>query len=342
MCSRWLRGFPVALLWAGSLAAQDQAAVLRRMEQQLDSMQRVIQLRDSAHARASTSDTVVAGGLRIATSPGLRPLAQAAAVEAWGRLKMRLGASVVERVAIPVMDFGDAYSPVPLGADTSVIARGFEQSASNAIWHQQGTMFMDWLRGNDPGTEFSASDLRIVAEELVKIPARPNNACFEGDRAACAASLGIRVGADTLAEWYPPEAWPRLAGLVGGHLSEHETVARRDCMGSGDGAACRTILTPSHLTLPVGVAGRRFLVQQALELGGPGSFGRLTEPGDVTLEDRLSNAAGMPLDTLLARWGAAVRAAPSRGPARPAWELLLGAAWSALLLATLLGGSRWR
>jgi len=342
MCSRWFRGLLVPVLWAGTLAAQDQAAVLRRMEARLDSMHRVVELRDSAYARASTSDTVVAGALRIATSPRLRSLAQAAADQAWRRLEARFGASVAERADIPVLDFGGANSSAPLNADISVIARGFENAVSEEIWRQQDIVSMVWLRGNASYEESSASDRRIIAEELVRTPALPNQACFLGDASACAVALGIRLGTDTLAQWYPPDTWPRLAALVGGQLTGLESIARQRCVSSGDTGACRTILTPVRLTLPVGVAGRRFLLRLALETGGVGAFERLTTHGDATLEERLSNAAGLPIDTLLTRWSAAIRAAPTRGPARPAWELLLGAAWTALLLAAVLGGSRWR
>jgi hypothetical protein len=217
-----------------------------------------------------------------------------------------------------------------------------EQSASQAIWRQQGPLFTEWLRGNVPGVEFSASDRAVIAQELLRTPARPNRACYQGDGAACAVALGIRAGPDTLAEWYLPETWPRLARMVGGQLSGLETVSKQQCEVTGGSAACHAILTPAHVLLPVSIGGRRFVVQEALDAGGDGAFERLTAAGDLELAERLSNAAGLPLDSLLSRWSAAIRTGTPRGPARPAWELLLAAAWSALLLAVALGGPRWR
>ena len=342
MCSRWIGGLLLTMCFVSPAASQDSAAVLQRMEARLDSMQRVVQLRDSAYARASTSDTVVGGGLRIATSPGYRALAHAAAEEAWAQLTVRFGRSVLERLEIPVLDFGVAFSSAPADADTSAVARSFEHAVSQAIWRQQDSLSMTWLRGVPPGGEFSASDLRIVALELVQTPARTNRACFQGEPAACASSLGIRLGADTLADWYPPDTWPRLASLVPGYLTEAERLAKQNCERTGDETDCRAILTPSRMTLPVGSAGRRFLAQLALEAGGANSFERLAGDMELPLGDRLSKTAGVPLDTLLTRWSAAVRAAPLRGPGRPAWELLLGLAWSGLLLVAVLGGARWR
>ncbi len=201
---------------------------------------------------------------------------------------------------------------------------------------------MPWLRGNPPGDEFSVSDLRIVALELVQRPARSNQGCFEGDPAACATSLGLRLGPDTLADWYPPETWPRLATLVGGYLPGAETIAKERCARSGEESACRTILTPSRVTPPVSIGGRRFLAQLALEAGAAESFRRSGGDGGLSLEDQLSSTAGVSLDTLLSRWSAAVRTAPLRGPARPVWELLLGIAWSGLLLLVIVGAPRWR
>jgi hypothetical protein len=324
------------------LAAQGQAEALRRVEAQLDSMRGVAELRANALAAASATDTAVAGGLRVTTSAPLRPLAQAAADQAWALLVRRFGASVTSGATIPVIQFGDATSSPLAGADTSEVARGFERLASDAIWRDQGALFAEWLRGNVPGVEFPASDRAVIAEELLRTPARSNPACYRGDTAACAVSLGLRAGPDTLTEWYLPESWPRLATMVGGQLSGSETMAQQQCEASGDLAACRTILTPAHVLPPVSVGGRRFLLQEALDVGGDGAFERLTAAGNIPLADRLADAAGMPLDSLLARWSASIRAATPRGPARPAWELLLAAAWSAVLLAVVLGGPRWR
>ena len=342
MCRRWVWLLPAVLWWTGPVAAQDRAAALRRVEARLDSIRHVGEVRDSLFAAASMTDTTVVGGLRIVSPRRYQPIAQAAAVQAWAALERRFGAAVTARASIPMLQFGDARSSPSRSADTSEVARSFARSAADAIWRQQGPLFTDWLRGNVPGVEFSPSDRTAIAQELLRIPARTNRACYGGDAAACAVSLGIRAGPDTLAEWYPAETWPRLATLAGGHLSGLETTAKQRCKDSGDPTACRTILTPAHLLLPVSVGGRRFLVQEALEAGGDGAFGRLTAPGNIALEDRLSNAAGIPLDSLLAGWSASIRAETPRGPAQPAWELLLAAAWSAVLLAAVLGGPRWR
>lgn len=327
--------------WGGSLAAQEPAAVLQRMEERLDSMQRVVDARASAAVLASSTDTVVAGGLRIITSSGLRRMAQAGADEAWQNLVGQFGPSVAARATIPAIQFGTAGATVPRNADIGQLARGFEQAAAQAIWRTQGADVLSWLRGNVPTGGISPADVGDLAAELLRTPARPNRACFAGEAKACASTLGLRVGADTLDEWFEPSTWPRLADMVGGGLDRLEAAARERCMNQDDLPSCRSVLTPRRLLPPIGASGRQYLVQLALESGGDSAFERLTADPGITMELRLAAAAGVPADTLLNRWSAGLRAVP-RGPALPGGELLLWIAWSGLLLAMVLGGSRWR
>lgn len=338
-----LRLVLLALLapWGGSLPAQEPAAVLRRMEERLDSMQRARALRDSLAYRADHSDTVLAGGLRIATSAHLRPLALAAGEEAWQNLVTRFGPAATVRGAFPVTTFGTTRSSVPERPRVRELARGFERSGAQWIWQTQGAAVLGWLRGRVPTGTISPADVGDLAAELLRTPARPNRACYSGKANSCATALGIHVGPDTLEEWFEPGTWPRLAGMVSGELNGLERVARQRCIDQGDLPACRSILTPVRVLPPVGAIGRQYLVQLALESGGTSAFDRLTADTGVTIEHRLAAAAGVPIDTLLERWSAGLRAVP-RGPAAPGRELLLGVAWSGVLLAMALRGSRWR
>lgn len=341
MCRRRIALLTLLVSWGGSLHAQEPAVVLRRMEERLDSMQLARALRDSMALRAMYSDTVAAGGLRIATSSRLRPFAQAAGEEAWQRLITRFGPSVTEQGAFPVTAFGTTRSTVPRLAKAGELARGLERGAAYWIWQTQGAAVLRWMGGTVPTGTISQSDVGDIAEELLRTPARPNRACYAGEAMACAEALGIHVGTDTLDAWFEPSTWPRLAGMVYGELNGLERTARQRCTDEGDLSACRSILTPARVLPPVGGLGRQYLVQLALESGGASAFERLTADTGGNLEHRLAAAAGVPIDTLLSRWGASLRAVP-RGPAAPPQELLLGLAWTGLLLAMALGGSRWR
>lgn len=343
MCRRAFAGFAMLVFWGGSLAAQDSAAALRRMEIRLDSLEQVLARRDSAAVLADISDTVTVGGLRIATSPRFRPIAQAAAEEAWAALQARFGISVEEATLLPVMRFGSARSLLPERPNVHELACGFAASATQAIWRMKNPEVLAWLQGSVPTGPLTASQLADVAEGMARVPAEPNRPCLSGNARACARALGIDLGPDTLAAWYAPAAWPRLAEDIGGNLGQRDALDRKACMSQGDQDACRTLLTARRLTPPVGMMGRQYLVQRALDLGGAAGFNRLAATGGASMEVRIAAAAGIPIDTLLLEWSAAVRASVPGGPARPGNELLLALAWSAgvlLLVATRSG--RWR
>ncbi|TFG46786.1 MAG: hypothetical protein E4H41_01180 [Gemmatimonadales bacterium] len=333
----------IVLLAVGAvpLAAQDSAATLLRMEARLDSLTRAAAVRRSAAARTRINDTVVVGGLRVATSAPYRLLVQAAADKAWRSLLTRFGPTVVEPAVIPVVPFGATGIPVRTPSAVAELAQMFERISAVAIWQQRDPPLTAWLRGNVPGDPVTSRDLGSVAEQLAGRPARPNIACLQGDAPKCAAALGIGIGVDTLGEWYPPSTWPKLAFLIGGGLSRADLVSRQSCMNRGDLAACRSVLTPVRLLPPVGIEGRRYLVQLALEAGGDSAFHRLTQDTSLPIESRLAAAAGVPVRTLLVQWVAAVQRAMPRGPTDPLWESLVSMVWSIAILTLALRGSRW-
>ncbi len=332
----------VLALWGGPLAAQDSLAALQRMEVSLDSMRDASARRISAAQSAIRTDTVVVGGLRIATAPPFRPMAQAAAEEAWSMLLTRFGPAATIEGIIPVMDFGGISSVVPGHADLHALARGFAGTAAQAIWRTQGAEVLAWMRGNVPTGPVSPADLSEIAAELSRTPARADRSCALGDVESCASAFGLRVGTDTLDAWYDSTTWPQLAALAGGDFRGIEAVDRQRCMNQVDLPACRRFLTPERLVLPIGVGGRQYLVQLALESGGASAFQRLTAGRTAPMEARLAAAAGISTDTLLLRWSVAIRAAKPRGPMYPPSELWLALGWSMLLLVAVTRSTRWR
>jgi hypothetical protein len=119
-----------------------------------------------------------------------------------------------------------------------------------------------------PIEELSSSDLADIAAELVRTPARPDRSCWLGDVGGCADGLGIRSEGAVLDTWYAPATWPRLAAMAGGPVSGLETVDRQRCIDLADLDACRRFLLPERILMPVGVVGRQYLVQMALNGGG--------------------------------------------------------------------------
>jgi len=121
--------------------------------------------------------------------------------------------------------------------------------------------------------------------------------------------------------------------------------AQRDCV-TGVLAACGYVLglresatpDPGAKYLPL---ARADLLLTALDLGGPGAWDRLPDAPGASIEAHLAAAAGMPPDSLLARWRNGLLALrPDHGPLDvPTIAILLG--WSGLVLIGALGIARW-
>ena len=315
-----------------SLEAQDSAAILARMEVRLDSLRRL------AVAGDSTTDTVVAGGIRIATSAALRPVVAPAAAEAWRGVLSRFGPDIAGQRALPVQQFGGSQTVIPRHLDGHELATAFEAAAARAIWEQQDTLLVRWLQHSFPIAPLSSQTREDVLEDLVRMPAAANSACLAGSPGACASVLGLNPRMDLLAEWYPPATWPRLAQLADRSRSPGDDR----CYGQKEPDACRSILLTGPIPPPVRIAGRQYLVQLALEAGGPGAFGRLTADSAASIQHRLEAAAGITVDSLLGAWAQAVRASRPERPAPTAWMTLLVLGWCAVVLAMSMAEGRWR
>ncbi len=86
---------------------------------------------------------------------------------------------------------------------------------------------------------------------------------------------------------------------------------------------------------------RADLLLTALEVGGPGAWRRLTAAADSSVEQALAAAAGLPADSLLARWrGQLLAMRPTQTPLASG-GVLLGVAWVALLLLGTAGIAKW-
>lgn len=341
MCRRFLATIGVLTLWAGVLRAQDSAAMLRGMQTRLDSLRQVAARADSVRFRYFATDTVQVGELRIATSAALRPYVEEAAAEAWDTLAAVYGTAVTAAGAFPVMQFGSPETVPPRSMDRRELARGLAGPLHQVIWRRQDSRINDWLRGGFPTGLVTEEELVIIGSQLVRIPARSNRACLEGDASACAISLGLRLGADTLAEWYATDAWPGLAARIEWQISGRSAWLRDRCAEARDLEACRAILSPKLMRPPVGGYGRHALVSLALEAGGAGAFGRLMADSGATIEQRLEAAAGVPVDTLLSRWSHVVSAALPGSPT-PGVDILMALSWSTAVLLLAVRGSRWR
>ena len=85
---------------------------------------------------------------------------------------------------------------------------------------------------------------------------------------------------------------------------------------------------------------REDLLLTALELGGPGAWTRLAQARGP-IEGRLAAAAGMPADSLLARWRSGLLALRPLEKRITLAQVGSAMAWTALLLLGCVGAARW-
>ena len=94
--------------------------------------------------------------------------------------------------------------------------------------------------------------------------------------------------------------------------------------------------------MPLGYEARTTLVHLALQLGGRDAYRRLLANPADPLAARLTAAAGMPLDSVIARWHGQVMASRPTTVLLPAWAFVVAMGWTALFAVCGLRSTRWR
>ena len=311
---------------------------------------------DSASRRRivpGSIDTIRAGALVVYTVPAFRARARIATDSAWLILMRIFGRSAalaggtplllessVERDSSSLVGIVNG-SPVqlPTGTPVAQVTRGLINVIGPMIYsHADGELkrWLPWIYGDT----IIQLDLETAYEELAASPWSANRGCFGGSLVACRRALGI-TQSDPATGWY--DAPDRRYYVA--HVLLSASSAARDCIRDGDDQACIASLkrAPGGAPQPpMGVVARQFLVALAINAGGAEAYDRLTAHADEPIETRLSAAAGMPIDTLVSRWRAAIVAARPitvAADARAAWAAV---AWGVLLMGIALRSSRWR
>ncbi|HEX6132669.1 MAG TPA: hypothetical protein VFZ24_01725 [Longimicrobiales bacterium] len=192
----------------------------------------------------------------------------------------------------------------------------------------------EWLDG---GSVLPGGSLEWPYRELATAHSHAARNCFAGDVAACIAASGLTDPGEDWSRWYTP-------GQLRAQVAQRSwySGAAGACVHQLDDAACIAESRRLGGALPpLGGAARASLLASALELGGTGAYARLFDDApDVGA--RLANAAGLPLDEVVASWREAVeRARPSIHAG-----MLDAGIWTVILLAALavlaMRSTRWR
>lgn len=172
-----------------------------------------------------------------------------------------------------------------------------------------------------------------VARELIATPSTAVRQCYRGELEWCTEALGLNGAEGGWDRWYSAEERRYFVQTRMGRGSARQTALWEGCVLSGMDDACGVLLRRMDPVVPFSTEARTSLLGHALWTGGTGAFRRLRTTEAATPTDRLSAAAGMPFDSLVASWrNEVLEARPSswagfgRSPAAILfWVLFFGA-----------------
>lgn len=352
----------ILCLWGSPLRAQD--SVLTRLQIRADSLLRawrqaegIAALADSLERERATAgrDTIAVGALRIIANPSPLPLRDAAAA-AWPAIDSLYGnaaADLAQRPYVihavdpesrerrPVLRVGvEVPWDLDLRMTTTLLLTSVPVAAPDRA-------LVEWLGGPIRPSLRPHEDRVAVYVQLVTAPSQTVRNCFLGSIARCVDALQLVDTSALLERWYPtPEERQELVVRSFADFFNHgaSTQAFRSCV-TGDDAACTGLLRslpPATLPKPIAHAARATLVREALRLGGRDAYRRLLQDPDAPIGERLAAAAAAPLDSLVARWRAAVLATRPPAVALSWWAVAAAVGWLAVFATCGLQSSRWR
>jgi hypothetical protein len=359
--------------WSG--AQSGSSARIRAQERLVDSLvavrnQATAALRaydDSANRARIQKDTLRIGNLRLLVEPALRgrvePLARIAAarvdslagsgarrlVNEWVLVR-GTGSGSADTVVVSYFQRsagspGREFQNIWGVAEDSTLANWIYTTAVRALSWGVDIATLKWqgdmvLPDTLPTSEWISTRLEIISS-----PTTVAHRCYEGDLSACRVALRLVEVRDPATEWFDATDRRRYVAWYS-RMSSNTIWSRGEpdvelCAGGSDAACLGVMRSMRGYAEPIFSRGRIGVAKSAIRLGGADGFGRyLTATGSPA--ERLTTAAGVPLDSVLRVWIGNVRDA--RQPSR---DISTGIAISSLGWILLCGvlslrSSRWR
>lgn len=343
----------LGLATAGSgQSAPELRARLARLEPALRQAIAATGRADSLRRQGSrgAADTLRVGHLTVLAWPPLSNLAAAAARAVWPRLDSLYGDAArslaAERFWVLPAAEASRFRPgdervvwVPAEAGVEQVAR--------SLAYQAATHFIvpAWLDGPVVVELQPERERASVYVGLVTAPSRAARGCFLGDLADCRDALELSGRIDYLLRWYDAAERRQIARQFSWLRNAGRNPTYRECVEEGSDSACVQFLQSQDVRVvprPLTTEARLSFIRLALRRGGRDAFTRLQRPADRPLAARLSAAARLPLDSLIADWRTAVLAGRPHTVTfvpRAAWVALT---WGVLFTVLGLRSSRWR
>lgn len=343
---------------------QSQDSLIARLRRQADSLlsawrdaQKLAAVADSLEQVRATagSDTIAVGGLRIIANPSPLPLREAAE-RAWPVIDSLYGSAVEDLPRYPYLfravdpDSSVRRTVLHVGVEvpwdldlrgttnlllTTVVAPHFDPALADWL----GTALRPTLRPQDERT--------AVFVQLVTAPSEAVRRCFLGDIVRCKDVLQVGDSTGSVTQWYvtPAEREALVTESFADYFARAATApSLLRCRQHRDDACIALLqsLPPGSLPRPLGHAARLVLVREALRAGGRDAYRRLVASPNAAIDARLSSAARMDIDSLVARWRNGVVAARPKPLTLPWWAGFAAIGWTAFFGFCALRSSRWR
>lgn len=342
----------------GQQTEQDLVSQLKALEPQWEAAKkelaeaeaRVTREREDANGAI---DTLMVGPLRVLVYPGQEDVARDVVGEVW----RRDFAGWVDRspnLERYVFFFQWAAHPRPFTPPhqriTPIVGslRDSRQYMEAGV-HRAVDAVLEWDLASAGFARWATSAVSPAPGEwvyrlMVTTPSVAVRSCLAGSVRACVSAAGLAHEADPLDDWYTPAELLPVARRLRLLLSHRGAEA---CL-QDDVAACDAALKASlrpgtyAYAIPLSTTVRGSLLWFALHQGGSGAWSRLLADSNASLATALSDAAGEPVEEVVAKWRAWVvgqRPVEYAGLGRTSGITLL---WIVLLSTLAVRSTRWR
>jgi hypothetical protein len=205
----------------------------------------------------------------------------------------------------------------------------------------------DWLGEPIRPMRRPEYDRARVYVRLVTAPSEVARACFLGDVGRCRTALDLVDTADAFLQSYPSASERRhvLQVAFSDYFARTASEATWHACVRGSDTACVALLRslpPGSIPRILDSDARRLLIHLALRMGGREAYGRLLADPSASPSERLARAAGVPADTIVARWRAAIIASRPKPVTLPSWDIMAALGWTIVLAVCGMRSSRWR
>ena len=228
-------------------------------------------------------------------------------------------------------------APASTGAIANGLAAIVEQRAMQGVDSALAAWIMVGRAPLRPASDAEAADAYV---EYATTESAVVRRCRTRDIAACLDALGVDSSAGSrLDRWYTAGDYRALVRTAAPARDDSAAVAAWiRCRRSGEDTSCAIAaraLPNGRVPLPLSASARFGFLREVLDAGGAGAFDRLVVSSG-SVRDRLTAAAGEPLDRTALRWLDRVeRSRPQRMPI-PATLLAASLGWSGLILGMAL------